>query len=349
MSTLHLFVPGSIDRPSGGSRYDRRIALELRALGWNVVITELAGAFPQGDALARDSLSAALARCADASLVLIDGLAGSALPDLVEAHAQRLKLVMLVHLPLADAVDLSESRRELYFERERRALSRVRGVIVTSRYSAARLADHGVEATRIAVVTPGVDTATRAIGSGDATTPTLLCVAAVSAQKGHDLLVEALARLSDLPWKLRCVGPVNADADFTMRLWTRISRLGLKQRITFTGALDPQAVDAEYARADLFVLASRLETYGMVLTEAAVRGLAILSTRSGGIEHTLPPGAALLVEPGEVEPLADALRLLLSDAQARTRLAEAAARASLGAWSETGQRLAVALDTFSTQ
>lgn len=346
MSKLHLLVPGSIDRPSGGSRYDRRIAHELRALGWDIDITELDGAFPQGDALARESLSNALTQCADAALVLIDGLVGSALPDLIEAQAQRLKLVLLVHLPLADAVDLSEAQRALYFDCERRALSQVSGVVVTSRYSAARLADYGVEATRIAIVTPGVDAAPRAPGSGGAS-PTLLCVAAVSAQKGHDLLVEAIARLDDLPWELRCVGPVNADSEFTMRLWARITELGLEDRIRFTGALDAQGVDAEYAGADVFVLASRLETYGMVLTEAAVRGLAIVSTRSGGIEHTLPPDAAMLVAPGEIDPLADALRLLLSDPQARATLAEAAARAPLHDWSETGRRLAAALEAFA--
>ena len=346
MRRLHLLVPGPIDRPSGGSRYDRRIASELRALGWDVAITELDGAFPQGDSAARKSLSDALARCADAALVLIDGLAGSALPETVAAQAQRLRLVMLVHLPLADAVDLGPARRESYFECERRALSQVRGVVVTSIYSATRLADYGVEPARIAVVRPGVDPASRATGSRSAT-PTLLCVAAVSAQKGHDLLIEALARLRDLPWRLRCVGPLDADPDFTTRLRTRIAQLGLQERIGFTGALDPQAVDAEYAGADIFVLASRLETYGMVLTEAAVRGLAIVSTRSGGIEHTLPQGAAMLVEPGQIEPLANALRRLLSDAAARTALAETAARAPLSDWAETGRRLAAALCRFA--
>jgi len=346
MRRLHLLVPGSIDRPSGGSRYDRRIASELRALGWNVAITELDGAFPQADALARASLTNALAACADAALVLIDGLAGSALPEIVAAQAQRLRLVMLVHLPLADAVDLGEAQRELYFERERRALSATAGIVVTSRYSAARLSDYGVDAARITIVTPGVDPASRATGSRDAT-PTLLCVAAVSAQKGHDLLIEALARLRDLPWRLRCVGPLDADPDFTTRLRTRIARLGLQERIRFTGALDPQAVDAEYAGADIFVLASRLETYGMVLTEAAVRGLAIVSTRSGGIEHTLPPGAAMLVEPGQIEPLANALQHLLIDTAARTALAEAAATAPLSDWAETGRRLAAALCRFA--
>ena len=159
MRRLHLLVPGSIDRPSGGSRYDRRIASELRELGWSVAITELDGAFPQADALARASLTNALAACADAALVLIDGLAGSALPEIVAAQAQRLRLVMLVHLPLADAVDLGEAQRELYFERERRALSATAGIVVTSRYSAARLSDYGVDAARITIVTAGVDVA----------------------------------------------------------------------------------------------------------------------------------------------------------------------------------------------
>lgn len=346
MPALHLLVPGPLDRPSGGSRYDRRMAQELRALGWTVEVAELDGAFPDGDAVAQQALRTALAACADGARVLIDGLAGSALPELLAEHATRLRLLLLVHLPLAEAVALSDAQRAALLARECRALAQVRGAVVTSHYSAGCLQRYGVPASRIAVVQPGTDPASPARGSGDAALR-LLCVAAVSAQKGHDVLVEALAGLRDQPWQLRCVGGLDAAPDFVAALRRRIDALDLGARVHFSGALDQAAVAAEYAAADLFVLPTRLDTYGMVLTEAAVRGLPILSTRSGGIAQTLPADAALLVPPGDVAALATALRRLLGDAALRERFRAAALRACFDSWPEAAQRLAAALQSLA--
>lgn len=342
MPRLHLLVPGPLDRASGGSRYDRRMAQELRALGWTVEVAELAGAFPDGDAPARQALRAALAACPDDACVLIDGLAGSALPELLAAEAARLRMLLLIHLPLAEAVALSAAQRAELLARETRALAQVRGAVVTSPYSRGCLLRYGVAPARIAVVQPGTDPAPPAVGSGSAG-PQLLCVAAVSAQKGHDVLIEALALLRDRAWTLRCVGALDAAPDFVASLRARIAALRLASRVQFSGALDQAGVADAYAQADLFVLPTRLDTYGMVLSEAAVRGLPIVSTRSGGIAQTLPADAALLVPPEDALALADALRRVLDDEALREALSKAALRARFDSWPQAAQRLAAAL------
>jgi glycosyltransferase involved in cell wall biosynthesis len=178
--------------------------------------------------------------------------------------------------------------------------------------------------------------------------PQLLCVASISLRKGQDLLIEALAALRELPWTLRLVGPPDAEPAFTAALQARIAALGLASRIVFTGALTEAEVADEYRRADLFVLPSRMETYGMVLSEAAAHGLPILSTRCGGIPDTLPAGAALLVAPDDAGALAAALRDLLTDAALRERLRQAARVACFPRWPAAAADFARALPSATS-
>ena len=101
-------------------------------------------------------------------------------------------------------------------------------------------------------------------------------------------------------------------------------------------------LDRSYAAADLLVLASRAETYGMVVTEALARGLPVVAAEVGGVPEALGHGAdgmppGLLVPPGDPAALGAALRAWLGDAELRRRLRRAARerRASLAGWSTT--------------
>ena len=158
----------------------------------------------------------------------------------------------------------------------------------------------------------------------------LLCVAAVTPHKGHDVLVEALATVADLPWQLR----VRRRAEPGPGLRRPAPAAGPRPRPHRPGPLRRPAapapqLDAAYAAADLLVLPSRGETYGMVVTEALARGIPVLATAVGGLPEALgraPDGSlpGLLVAPGDPAALAAALRRWLGDADLRRRLRRSA-------------------------
>src|SRR5690606_8829445 len=189
------------------------------------------------------------------------------------------------------------------------ALACVRGVIVTSPSTARALAGFDVPAARIAVVEPGTPPAPLATGSG-APALSLLCVATVTPRKGHALLVEALATLQDRRWTLHCAGSLTMDPACAQALRQAIDRHGLQARVVLHGEHDEAGLRALYARADAFVLPSFHEGYGMALAEALAHGLPVVSTRAGAIADTVPADAGVLVPPGDVAALREALRRL---------------------------------------
>ena len=139
------------------------------------------------------------------------------------------------------------------------------------------------------VAEPGVDAAD--LAPGTAAGGELLCVAAVIAGKGHDVLLEALATIADLSWQCLCVGSLDRDPAFAEGVAAASGApgwaAGCGSRARCTGA----ELDRSYAAADLLVLASRAETYGMVVTEALARGLPVVATEVGGVPEALGHGA----------------------------------------------------------
>lgn len=331
---LWFLVPGDLQTPTGGYGYDRRIIAGLRRLGWSVVLVTLDESFPEPTAAALADAGRRLAAIPDGSRLVVDGLAFGRLGEVAEAQARRLSLIALVHHPLALETGLEPSRVSLLRADETRALATTRRVIVTSQSTAERLVrDYGVPANRIRVVAPGTDPAPLAIGSGGPE-PRLLCVAALTHRKGHDILLRALAELRDRPWHLDCIGSLERSSATTLALRDLTEQLGLSERVSFVGAVDEGRLAGYYERADLFVLATRFEGYGMVLTEALARGLPILSTRVGAVPTVVPAAAGLLVAPDDPGALREALARWLDDPRLRHSLAAGArsARARLRSW-----------------
>lgn len=340
-----MIVPGDPDQPTGGYRYDARIVAELRDHGRAVEVTGIAGRFPDADQQASAALDSTLRALPDGQLVVIDGLALGGLPDIAHRHADRLDLVALVHHPLADETGLSPLLQQRFLDSETRALAACRRIVTTSEFTARRLAALGVQRSRIRVVPPGVDPA-EARESGDSRRPRLLCVGSLVPRKGQDLLVEALSGLQDVSWRLELVGDPDRDRSFAEALRHSIRTYGLEQRVAIRGVQDPHALDAFYRSADLLVVPSRYEGYGMVVTEALARALPVIATTGGALVDTVPPEAALQVPPGDRGALADALRRWLDDPalRAEKRTGATRVRRSLGDWAETGRRFADALE-----
>ncbi|MCG6657530.1 glycosyltransferase family 4 protein [Halomonas campisalis] len=346
---LTLIVAGDPDQLTGGYLYDARIVAALRERGWRVEVAGLAGRFPDPDALARASMAAALAALPDGARVVIDGLALGGLPEVVAPHADRLRLIALVHHPLADETGLDDATRERLRHSETRALALARRVIATSAYTARGLARFGVPPSRVAVVEPGVDPApladTAASQARREGPQRLLCVATLTPRKGHDLLVEALASLRQHDWRCDCIGGLSRDPAHAARVAQRIRHHRLEARLRLCGEQGPEALAAAYRQADLFVLASHYEGYGMVVTEALARGLPVITTTGGALADTLPATAGLAVAPGDSHGLAVALARWFEEPELRARLRHGArqARARLGDWSDAGAAFAAAL------
>ncbi|WP_425584145.1 glycosyltransferase family 4 protein [Variovorax defluvii] len=345
-----FLLPGDPETRTGGYTYDRHIVAGLRALGWEVELQSLGAGYPSPDATALARAARVVEALPDGALAVVDGLAFGVLPDLAGQHAQRLCWVALVHHPLALETGLHADAQRLLFDSERRALAHARGVIVTSPSTARALAAFGVEAGRIAVVEPGTAPAPLSAGSGGEGL-SLLCVATVTPRKGHALLVEALAGLKDRPWVLHCAGSLSMDGACASALRKAIEHHGLQARVLLHGEQDEAGLRALYAKADAFVLPSFHEGYGMALAEALAHGLPVVSTRAGAIPDTVPAEAGLLVAPGEVPALREALRLLMDDGASRARLAAGArtARARLPDWARSSERFGAALSAFARQ
>ena len=168
-------------------------------------------------------------------------------------------------------------------------------------------------------------------------------------RKGFDVLVAALAILADLPWRLTIVGDLTRDPNEAAKLRASISQHRLSDRIEMFGACIVRALAALYDEADLFVLASRFEGYGMAYTEALSHGLPVIGTTAGAIPDTVPHGAGLLVPAGDVTALAVALRDVIADADLRRRLSEAALEAArtLPTWQQSGAIFAATLEKLA--
>jgi glycosyltransferase involved in cell wall biosynthesis len=347
VTEVHVIVPEGIDdpaRPSGGNTYDRRVCRGLAALGWAVHERALPGAWPQPGEAEHAALARAFRRIPDGAVVLLDGLIASAAPEALVPQARRLRQVVLVHMPLGHRPPADEA--EAIRAREREVLSAAAAVVTTSAWTRGRLAElYALPAGRVHVAEPGVDAADLAPGTaaGDA----LLCVAAVTPDKGHDVLLDGLATATDLPWRCACVGSLERAPAFADGVWRRARESGLRDRVRFPGPCTGPELDRAYAAADLLVLASRAETYGMVVPEALARGLPVLAAEVGGVTEALGqaedgtrPG--LLVAPGDPVALGAALRTWLGDAELRGRLRRAARerRASLCRWPATTSVLA---------
>ena len=310
---LHFVVPGSIDQRTGGYLYDARMVREMRAAGRGVVVHELAGRFPDADHVAAERMERTLGSVPDGAPVVVDGLAGGGLPDVLARHAERLRLVALVHHPLAEETGLSRAMAARFAASERKALSACRGVVVTSPFTRSRLEAYGVALDRVRVAVPGTEPAERAVGPEAGRAPALLCVGSITPRKGHPVLLDALHQVRDLDWTCALAGSAALAPDHARQVSEQVGALGLTDRVAFLGELDEPALEQAYRTSSVFVLASHYEGYGMALTEAMARGLPVVSTTGGAIPYTVPAEAGVLVEPGDARALAGALSALLTD------------------------------------
>jgi glycosyltransferase involved in cell wall biosynthesis len=340
-------VPGDLATPTGGYAYDRRIIAELSALGWRMEVVNLGDGFPYPAADTRATACARLVALPPGHPVVIDGLAFGVLPEAGEALRASHPLVALVHHPLALESGLSAADSASLCASERSALVCARHIIATSATVARLLvADYGVASGDLSVVEPGTDRVSAPPRSREGVVR-LLAVGSVIPRKGYDVLVAALARLRHLPWRLVIAGDCRRSPQTSRRLRAEIARLGLTDRITLLGAVMPEQMSPLYASADLFVLPSRFEGYGMAYAEAIAHGVPVIGTTAGAIPQTVSADAGVLVAPDDVEALAATLQRLIASPDERERLAAGARAAKFPSWSEQAARFARVLESLA--
>ncbi|HET8666264.1 MAG TPA: glycosyltransferase family 4 protein [Nocardioides sp.] len=345
--TVYAVLPDGIDdptRPSGGNVYDRRVLRGQGARGRRVIELPVAGDWPNPVGGDRERLDASLATVPDGEVVLVDGLVASGAAEVMPRHAGRLRVVVLLHMPIGP--DRGEER----------VLASAAAVVTTSAWSREQVRSW-YALPRVDVALPGVDPVEPVPPHGSAAGGTaFLCVGAVHPNKGHDLLFEALASLGDRAWTLTCVGSLDADPDHASALQTQVYARSWERRVVFTGPLSGRALGAAYDVADLLVLPSRSESYGMVIVEALAHGRPVVATAVGGVPEALggaPVGAlpGMLVAPEDPDALAGALRAWLDDPALRERLGRVVAgrRPTLRRWTETVADLDAVLERVAAR
>lgn len=339
--TTHLYfvIPGDINSLTGGYGYDRRLIAGLTDVGLTVQLVPLADSFPTPDATALADAEARLAQLPDGAVLLVDGLALGAMAASAERHGQRLNIIALCHHPLALEAGLSPAQIQQFQRSEKRALDAAAEVIVTSCATATILIrDFAIPPEKITVAVPGTDP--QLFASCNNNPPILLTVASLTQRKAHDILIDALASLSHLSWQARFVGGKHFAPAWSDYLQNKVAEYGLADRIQFVGS--PADITTEFAQADIFVLPSLFEGYGMAFAEALAFGLPIVAAHSEALRDLVPTNAGVLVPPGNSVALADALQKLLTQPAERQQLQLGAQQAAqnLPSWSDASRRVA---------
>lgn len=343
MAETVFAIPGDLRSPTGGYAYDRRVLELLPHFGVNVRHVPLAATYPNpstAEIADTDRIIAALD--ANATL-LLDGLAFGAFPEASLACGGR-RIIAVVHHPLFLETGLAHARKVELRASERRALQRANQIVVTSSATRRILIDEmGVAEGKLIVAEPGTDPASRATGTGAPLQ--ILAVGAVSPRKNYNLLIEALAPLQDLDWRLTIAGALDRHEHAVEQLRDTIAKYGLIDRVTLAGKVVPATLDRFYDSTDLFVSASLFEGYGMVIAEAMARGLAIITTTGGALVDTAHRSAVLQVQPDSIDDMTSAIRRALSDKKLRDDLADGAWELgrTLPTWQETARRIAAVI------
>jgi glycosyltransferase involved in cell wall biosynthesis len=319
---LRFVVPADVDEPTGGNVYDLALAAAMRDAGDEVELCRCE----------RGELSTVV-RQPWPGPTLVDGLLACTQPQGVAPG-----MGVLVHMPLGLQLGLDPGLVAQVDEMERQTLHGADLVVATSQWSARYLTEHHGLST-VAVAPPGAEPAMVSSGSNP---PLLVHVSAVLPHKDQLGLVAALARLTDLPWQVRLAGSLNRDPDYAAAVIAAVHAAGLTARIQLPGVMDR---DTAWSGADLALLPSLVESFGLVVTEALARGIPVIVSEGGPAEALGVteggdrPGA--IVRPGDPDALARILRRWLTDGEFRERLRSHALyrRERLTGWDVTARQV----------
>ena len=342
---IAFIIPGDINLPTGGYRYDKEIINAWENSGVEVELISLEGNYPFPSEKEKQSAIDSIKDFPKADIAIVDGLLGGASPNFLKALSQRMPVSALIHHPLCLENGLDADTAKGLETSERHGLEFVENIVTTSPATAKTVAKlFNFDATKIHTVLPGVTRAEISRGSQNSTV-NLLCVGSLIERKGHRFLLEALSQLNHLDWRLDCYGSTDFDTKLFAELTKMLETSEHSDKIKFHGAVSDTTLEAAYLNADIFVLPSLYEGYGMVYAEAIVRGLPIIATRAGAIPQTVPETCGILVEPENIEMLKQAIEELISDKELREQYRKAAIREepNFPTWQKSAHQFAAIL------
>jgi glycosyltransferase involved in cell wall biosynthesis len=263
---------------------------------------------------------------------VVDALARIVCAPHLDRWREERPVVAMVHeLPsVAGSVTANERKYEEPLLRSDRLIS-------VSEHGGSILESRGVPTARIRVVPPGFDRFPTGSGAPVLGSPVCaLCVAQWIPRKGILELVQAWALHERPEASLELIGETDADPAYAASVRAAIADAP-DASIIVSGPVDDATLGDAYAAADLFVLPSRYEGYGVVYAEALAHGLPVIACDVGPVPELVGEEAAFLVPPGDAEALSGALDLLLKDAALRDRMSAAARRRAgeLPRWEDT--------------
>jgi glycosyltransferase involved in cell wall biosynthesis len=324
-----LFViPGDINLPTGGYRYDKEIINAWKASGIDVELISLEGNYPFPSEQDKANALKAIEKFPDAKVAVVDGLLGGASPEFMQALSKIMPVTALIHHPLCLENGLDENTAQNLKVSEQKGLEFVSQIITTSPATTKTVSQlFGVESTKTHTVLPGVKRTQVSKGSQSETVH-LLCVGSVIERKGHKFLLHSLSRLKDLNWRLDCYGSTEFDTKLFDELQSFVKAENMSEKVAFHGAVSDEMIEAAYTTSDVFVLPSLFEGYGMVYAEAIVRGLPIIASTAGAIPDTVPQTCGILVEPENTNMLTQALEQMISNEHLRNNYRQGAMTAA---------------------
>jgi glycosyltransferase involved in cell wall biosynthesis len=335
MLVVSLVTLGSPEQLTGGYLYHRRMAdlaarhdarVDFTTPGrWHLAVTG-------GDQPSHE-----------ARVVLVDSIAAAFVAPRLWRRAPVAPLAAVLHQP-PGGIDHRAVRRRLQAPVDRWVYGRCRLLIAASAALGDELvAEHGVRPDALVVIPPGRDVAARRGRGGTldlrrGRRAAFVAVGNWMARKGILELLDAFARLPPGDATLHLAGRDDVEARYARRVWDRLAAPDLHGRVVVHGRVSLEAVADLYANADAFVLASYREPYGTVYGEALGAGLPVVGWRAGNLPHLARDGVeGVLVDPGDIPGLAEALARLAVEPGWRRQLAEGARRRgeSLPTWTET--------------
>ena len=331
---------GDTGRKTGGYLYNARVISGLRDRGFEVEEIVACGASPDEQRSAAPQLGSAF----DPSkydAIVVDALARAVVSPHLDLWRVSRPVVALVHeLPSVAGGGTTRERNS------EELLMRADRLVAVSGHGRDVLQARGVEAGRIYVVPPGFDGVPRGRRPrpGDGLVRAL-CVAQWIPRKGILTLVEAWT-LQERPGSvLQLVGETGAYREYETRVRGAIEA-SPQDAILVSGCVGDATLAEAYASADLFVLPSRYEGYGIAYAEALASGLPVIACDVGPIPDVVGREAGVLIPPDDEAALSSALDLLLEDATLRTKMSEAAHRRAsrLPRWEDTVAGFEAVLD-----